>query len=281
MPIELKNISYTYSKGTPFSKRGLGDFNFRVDDGEWIAVMGPTGSGKSTLLQHLNGLLKPDRGEVLLNGVNIHSSASALREARRKVGFVFQYPEHQLFGGTVFEEVAYGPENFGYAASDVEETVKTAMEAAGLDFITYKDRSPHELSGGEKRRVALAGVLAVNPQVIALDEPTAGLDPAGQKMLLQTINELNKAHGITVIWVTHEISEIAALADRLLVLNQGRTVLEGSVREMLEHPLLNELGLDVPVAVTVARGLRKNGRLVDGRPVTVEEIKREILRLVR
>ena len=279
MPLELKSVNYTYSKGTPFAHKGLSEVSVRVSDGDWIAVMGPTGSGKSTLLQHMNGLLKPDTGEIMLNNENIHSSKGCLEVARKKVGFVFQYPEHQLFGSTVYEEVAYGPENFGFEG--IEKQVATAMAAVGLDFAKYKDRSPHELSGGEKRRVALAGILAVNPQVIALDEPTAGLDPNGKKMLFDTIAALNRQWGVTIIWVTHEISEISMMANKLLVIDRGRIVLQGPVREILANPLMSELGLDVPVAVTVADGLKRKGKPVQGKPFTVDEIKKEVLRLVR
>lgn len=187
MPIELRNVSYTYSKKTPFARMGISNVSIRIDDGEWIAVMGPTGSGKSTMLQHLNGLLKPDIGQVLLDHVDIHATPASLREARQKVGLVFQYPEHQLFGSTVFEEIAYGPDNFGFSGSDIENRVRTAMDTVGLDYTKYKDRHPYDLSGGEKRRVALAGILAASPRVIALDEPTAGLDPLGRQKLLETI----------------------------------------------------------------------------------------------
>lgn len=279
MSIQLKNVSYTYSKKTSFSSQGLVDISLGIQDGEWLMLMGPTGSGKSTLLQHLNGLLKPDRGEVLINGVNIHSSKEALRQARREVGLVFQYPEHQLFGSTVFEEIAYGPENYGLAETDVEARVREAMDTVGLDYDRYKDRSPYELSGGEKRRVALAGVLAVQPRFIALDEPTAGLDYAGKAMLLEAITRLNREYGITVVWVTHEAAEIAGLADRLLVISKGSVVLDGPVREVFAQPLLMELGIEVPLAVNVAHGLKKKGWQFSDMPVTVPEVTDEILRL--
>ncbi len=281
MSIELINVSYTYSKGTPLARKGLSNVHLKIADGEWVAVMGPTGSGKSTLLQHLNGLLRPDTGQVLVDGKDIHANRSRLRDARKNVGLVFQYPEHQLFGATVLEEVAYGPKNFGCSGPDVEARVMAAMHDVGLDYGKYKDRPPLSLSGGEKRRAALAGVLAAGPEVIAFDEPTAGLDMAGKQALIETVTRLNREHGITVIWITHEIGEIAALAGRLLVLNEGRVVLDGPVRDTLADPLIGELGLDVPVPVAVAEALRKKGRPVEGRPVTVDEIKREILRLVR
>ncbi len=281
MSIVLRNISYTYSKGTPLAKPGLTNIDLQIEDGEWVIVMGPTGSGKSTLLQHLNGLLKPDTGSVLIDNINIHSSSATLREARQKVGFIFQYPEHQLFGSTIFEEISYGPENFGYPRSDVEKKVKEAMDLVGLDFVKYKDRSSYRLSGGEKRRVALAGALAANPRIVALDEPTAGMDLAGKQMIIKTVTQLNRNFGVTIIWVTHEITEIAELVNRVFVLDSGRLVAEGTVRVMLASQLLMKYGLDVPVAVAVANGLRKKGKYVEGQPITVEEIKREIIRLMK
>lgn len=281
MSIVLKNVSYTYSGGTPLARQSLRNVDISVSDGEWVVVMGPTGSGKSTLLQHLNGLLKPSLGQVLIDGTDIHSSVSRLKAARQKIGFVFQYPEHQLFGSTVFEEVSYGPVNFGYSESEVEGMVQNALSIVGLSFTDYKDRSPHELSGGEKRRAALAGVLATSPKVIALDEPTAGLDYNGKRRLVETVARLNQERGTTVIWVTHEISEIATLANRLIVLNQGKVVLDGNAREGLYNPLLDELGLDIPLAVRVAKSLKKRGKVIEGHLVTVDEIKGEILRLAR
>lgn len=281
MPIQLKDVSFTYSKRTPFSHPGITNINLSIQDGEWIAVMGPTGSGKSTLLQHLNGLLKPDNGEVIVSAINIHSSKTALRQARQEVGLVFQYPEHQLFGSSVFEEIAYGPENYGLTGAEVEVRVVSAMAAVGLDYDRYKDRSPLELSGGEKRRVALAGVLAVQPKVIALDEPTAGLDYDGKAMLLKTITRLNREYGITVVWVTHEAAEIAGLAGRLLVIDKGRVALDGPVREVLGEPLLLELGVEVPLAVRVAHGLKTKGWPFPEVPVSVQELADQILRLKR
>jgi len=281
MFIELSNISYTYAKGTPLSRQALCGISLKVGSGEWVAVMGPTGSGKSTLLQHFNGLLRPDCGEVLVNGTNIHSSAASLREARRNVGLVFQYPEHQLFAGRVSEEVAYGPENFGYSVPETEKKVREALATVGLDYYAYKDRSPHELSGGEKRRVALAGVLAVQPRVMVLDEPTAGLDRSGKEKFINTIKKLNRENGITVIWATHEAAEIAGLVNRIIVMDRGRIRLDGAVRDVLADPVMGELGLNIPVAVSVAGGLRKKGKIIEGKPVTVEEIKLEILKLVR
>jgi len=281
MPIQLNDVSYTYSKGTPFSLQGIKDINFSIKDGEWIAVMGPTGSGKSTLLQHFNGLLKPDRGEVIVSGVNIHSSKRTLRQARREVGLVFQYPEHQLFGSRVLEEIAYGPENYGLEETEVKIRVMDAMAAVGLDYDRYKDRSPYELSGGEKRRVALAGVLAVQPKIIALDEPTAGLDQSGKAMLVKTMTRLNREYGITVVWVTHEVAEIADLADRLLVIDKGRLTLDGPIREVLGEPLLLDLGIELPLAVKVAHGLKEKGWHITDIPVSVQEAADQIMRLKR
>lgn len=281
MSIEFQKVNYTYSKGTPFANQSLTDINLTVKTGEWVVVMGPTGSGKSTLLQHFNGLLKPTTGTVLINGLDIHSSNSSLKKTREKVGLVFQYPEHQIFGSTVFEEVSYGPENFGSPKETIDNKVRTAMRTVGLDYDKYKDRSPHELSGGEKRRVALAGVLASEPDIIALDEPTAGLDQAGKKVLIETILRLNRELGLTVVWVTHEITEISLLADRIIVLNRGQLVLDGTVRDTLANPLMEELGLDIPMAVEVTNCLKKQGEIIDAVPITIEEIEKEILKLMR
>ena len=280
MSIEIKNVSYVYSKGTPFARQAIKGINLRAGRGEWLAVMGPTGSGKSTLLQHLNGLLKPDSGEVLLDDKDIHSSAASLKEARQKVGLVFQYPEHQLFGATVYEEVAYGPENYGCPQDKIPELVQKAMDTVGMGYDRYKSRQPYELSGGEKRRVALAGVLAALPEVIVLDEPTAGLDTSGRQLLIATITRLNRDHGITVIWVTHEITEIAHLADRLIVLNNGEVVITGKTREVLADPIMSEMGLDIPPAVAISRALGGRGLQVRGQPVTLDEIREEIIRLL-
>lgn len=281
MSIEFQKVSYTYSQGTPFAHQSLTDINLTVKAGEWVVVMGPTGSGKSTLVQHINGLLKPTCGKVLVNNQDIHSSLSYLKKTREKVGLVFQYPEHQIFGSTVFEEISYGPDNFGCPKDEIDKKVRYAMNIVGLDYEKYKDRSPHELSGGEKRRVALAGVLASEPDIIALDEPTAGLDQAGKKVLIETILELNRKLGITVIWVTHEITEISLFADRLIVLNRGQIVLDGTVRETLASPLIEDLGLDIPMAVEVANYLKKRGEIIEALPLTLEEIENEILRLMR
>lgn len=289
MSIILKNVSYMYSKGTAFARQSLHNVNFSVDKGEWIVVMGKTGSGKSTLLQHLNGLLRPQKGEVFVDGMNIHISPQTLKEARKKVGLVFQYPEHQIFGATVFEEVAYAPENYGVPVEHIEEIVKKSMQIIGLDYDRYKDRSPHELSGGEKRRVALAGVLAAQPDIIALDEPTAGMDYAGKKQLIRTISELNRNMGITVIWVTHEISELAALADRLVIIDHGKIVMDGEPREILYSNLMQELGLDIPLPVEILRGIwkyKKEKNLdikteMRQNPLTIDEFLTEIRRMVR
>jgi len=281
MSIEIKNVSYVYSKGTPFARQAIKGVNLRAARGEWLAVMGPTGSGKSTMLQHLNGLLKPDSGEVLLDDKNIHSSAASLREARQKVGLVFQYPEHQLFGATVYEEIAYAPENYGCSPDEIPELVQRAMDTVGLGYDRYKSRQPYELSGGEKRRVALAGVLAALPEVIVLDEPTAGLDAVGRQLLIATITRLNRDRGITVIWVTHEITEIAHLAERLIVLNKGEVAIAGKTREVLANPMMSELGLDIPPAVAISRELGERGVPVRGQPVTLDEIREEIIRLLK
>lgn len=279
MLIEFTDVSFTHSKRTPFATQALDKLNIRITEGDWLVVMGPTGAGKSTFLQHMNALLKPESGEIKLHGHNIHASRELRREARQKVGLVFQYPEHQLFGNTVWEEVSYGLINFGCPEALLAGKVKQAMEMVGLDFEKYKGRQPYQLSGGEKRRVVLAGVLACQPEIIALDEPTAGLDAAGRQILIRTIADLNRKHNITVIWVTHEISEISHLAKRLVIMDRGKIVLDNEIRKGLESSLVEDLGLDIPLPLQTARLLRKKGCQIQGSPVTLEEIKTEILKL--
>lgn len=284
MSIVLNDVSYIYSKGTAFARRSLDHVNFSVASGEWVVIMGQTGSGKSTLLQHFNGLLKPQSGQVVVDGQNIHGSAAALKEARKKVGMVFQYPEHQIFGATVFEEVAYGPENYGLMGPALEKTVRDAMEMVGLGYEKYKDRSPYELSGGEKRRVALAGVLATNPKIIALDEPTAGLDYTGREQLIRTISSLNRDMGLTVIWVTHEIMELGAIAHRVTVMDQGRIALDGKPREVLYHPDMFRLGLDIPLTAECVLDIRvkkEQPSLMADKPLTTAEFTEEIKGLIK
>ena len=251
LPIELKDISYTYMPGTPYERKALQHVTLTIDDGAVVAIAGHTGSGKSTLLQHLNGLLTPTTGQVLVDGVDLlpkqRSEKPAALAARRSVSMVFQYAENQLFEETIYEDIAFGPRNFGCEEAEIDKRVRGAMALVNLDFATYKDRSPFQLSGGQMRRVALAGVLALQPRYLVLDEPTAGLDPKGRKALLQVIRELHKKAGTTIIFVSHNMDDIFALADEVVVMKQGELLLSGTPAEVFpQTERIAEAGLRPP-----------------------------------
>lgn len=277
MPIEIDHLTYDYMPGTPSQVRALDDVSLAISDGEFVGIIGPTGSGKSTLIQHLNGLLVPTSGRVVVDGVDTRAKGTDLRKLRQKVGLVFQYPEEQVFEETVFEDIAFGPRNMGVSAGEIEERVKEAMFLVGLpEALMY--RSPFELSGGQLRRVALAGVLAMRPRVLVLDEPTAGLDPLGKKEILGHIRELHR-RSLTVVMVSHNMEDVARLADRLIVLDRGRVVMDGSPREVFSHgELLESIGLDVPDVTRMMRELSKRGWPVRTDVLTLEEAYREITR---
>ena len=251
LPIELKDISYTYMPGTPYERKALRHVSLTIADGTFVAIAGHTGSGKSTLLQHLNGLLTPTTGQVFVDGVDLspkqRSEKLAALAARRSVGMVFQYAENQLFEETIYEDIAFGPRNFGCEEAEIDKRVRGAMALVNLDFETYKDRSPFQLSGGQMRRVALAGVLALQPRYLVLDEPTAGLDPKGRKALLQVIRELHKKAGTTIIFVSHNMDDIFALADEVVVMKQGELLLSGTPAEVFpQTERIAEAGLRPP-----------------------------------
>ncbi len=266
MALVFEHVSYTYA---PLTKRqvkegqsplwALNDISFSIEDGEFLAIAGHTGSGKSTLVLHLNGVLEPTEGRVLWNGQDL-SDKKVANLARGDIGIVFQYPEHQLFAATVYEDVAFGPRNLGLSAEEVESRVKAALELVELDYEDFKDRSPFELSGGQQRRVAFAGVLAMKPTTLVLDEPVAGLDPASRNDFLTFIDRLHKKHGITLVMVSHNMNDIARLADRVLVLDQGEIALAGTPEEVFSHAVeLREIGLGVPHAQRMANELRELG----------------------
>ncbi len=279
MPILIEKLEYAYSGGAE-STPALAGIDLAIGDGEFVGIIGPTGSGKSTLVQHLNGLLRPDRGRVLVDGVDLADRHADLRAIRQKVGLVFQYPEHQLFEETVLEDVAFGPRNLAIPPDIVQERVVRALITVGLDPAEIGPRSPFALSGGQMRRVALAGVLAMEPQVLVLDEPAAGLDPRGRRDILGHIQRLRAERGITVVLVSHNMEEVARLTDRLVVLNAGRVVLEGPTREVFgQSDLLRQNGLGVPSITRLAAELRRRGMKVPADVVTVEEAAGAILRL--
>lgn len=257
--LEIKNLNYIYSVGTPFEHKALDNVSFSVNRGEFIGIIGHTGSGKSTLMQQLNGLLKPTSGEVLLDGQNIWSDKKLTRQARYRVGLVFQYPEYQLFEETVYKDIAFGPKNMGLKPEEIDRRVR---EAAGFVGLTEKqlEVSPFDLSGGQKRRVAIAGVIAMEPEVLILDEPTAGLDPVGRAEILANIEAYRKAKNATIMMVSHSMEDVARLTDRLLVMNGSRLAMDGTPAEVFTHAEeLVEMGLSIPQVTQVFLQLRKLG----------------------
>lgn len=256
MRLEVKNVHFTYMQGTPIAERALRDVSLSIDQGEFLGIIGPTGSGKSTLIQHLNGLLLPTAGKVLADGKDITQRNFDLRELRQKVGLLFQFAEQQLFEETVFADIAFGPRNIGVAESEISGRVRESMDAVGLDF-SVSDRSPFTLSGGEMRRVAMAGVLAMRPQILVLDEPLAGLDTQGKELVLSQLVGLHKEKGLTVVLVTHDIDTLASLATRIAVLFEGKVVLDGKPEYVFaQEGLLTEIGLDVPELSKIMGSLR-------------------------
>ncbi len=279
--LETQNLIYKYSVGTPFEKVAIEDINISVEKGEFIGIIGHTGSGKSTLVQHLNGLLKPTSGTILLDGKDIHSDKNFTRQARFKVGLCFQYPEYQLFENTVYEDIAFGPKNMKLSKEEIRERVLRAAEFVGVrnDML---QKSPFDLSGGEKRRVAIAGVMAMQPEILILDEPSAGLDPKGRKVISEMIEQYRKNTGSTVIVVSHSMEDVAESADKVLVMNKGKVEYFASVDEVFsnaEH--LVEIGLNVPEITKVFLALKKQGYDVRTDIYSVNEAKAELLRLFK
>ena len=283
MSVIVKNLTHIYDEGMPFASKALDDISFEIKDNDFVGLIGHTGSGKSTLIQHLNGLLKPSSGEIIVNGFNITDKDLNLTEIRKRVGIVFQYPEYQLFEETVEKDIAFGPGNLGLDKAEISKRVKNSMEAVGLDYETYKDKSPFDLSGGQKRRVAIAGVIAMNPEVLILDEPTAGLDPGGRDEIFNLIKKLHRDNNITIILSSHSMDDMAKLAQTIIVMNHGKIEFMGTPREVFTSHAdkLREIGLDVPQVLELATKLRQKG--FDIRPdiLTVEEVKDEILKVMR
>ena len=268
--LELKNLSYVYGTGTPFEKTAVNNLSLSIEKGEFIGIMGHTGSGKSTLVQMLNGLMKPTSGQVLLDGEDIWANPKDIRKIRFKVGMVFQNPDNQIVSSIVEEDVAFGPENLGVPPEEIRERVDLALEKVGMT--SYRKQAPSMLSGGQKQRVAIAGVLAMKPDCIVLDEPTAMLDPKGRKEVMDTIHELNKTEGITIVLITHFMEE-AVTADHILVIDKGVLKMEGTPREIFSQAdKVTEIGLDVPVPADLARRLRKKGMAVSEKCMTDEEL---------
>lgn len=279
--LELKNVSYTYSSGTPFEITAIEDINLTIEKGSFVGIIGHTGSGKSTLIQHFNALLKPTTGQVLLNGKDINQSKQSAHEARFKVGLCFQYPEYQLFETTVYRDIAFGPTNMGLSEDEIKERVREAAEFVGLTDELFK-KSPFELSGGEKRRAAIAGIIAMRPEVLVLDEPTAGLDPSGRKKILGMISEFRKSTNSTVIIVSHSMEDVASLAEKIIVMNKGRIYKYADVHEIFtKSEELAALGLEVPPVTSIFLKLKEKGLDVNTDIYTKEQAEKELLRYLK
>ncbi len=279
MSIEIENLSYIYMQGTPFEKIALHDINLKIGNNEFAGVIGHTGSGKSTLIQHLNGILKPTSGKVLINGMD--TSGKNLKELRRQVGIVFQYPEHQLFEETVYKDIAFGLYKQNLSEDEVRSEILQVIESVGLDEDVL-EKSPFELSGGQKRRVAIAGVLAMKPEILILDEPTAGLDPKGRDEIFNYITQIHRTLGITVILVSHSMEDIARLVDRVIVMNKGQIEMDGSVAEVFaDIQRLENIGLSAPQVAYLMKNLKKLYPEIDDRAYTVADARDELLKYLK
>ena len=281
MSIKIEHLSYVYGEGTAFEKKALDDISLELPDGQFIGIIGHTGSGKSTLIQHLNGLIKATSGQIYYNGQSIYQDNYNMKELRSKVGLVFQYPEHQLFEIDVFTDVCFGPKNLGLSREETEERAREALEQVGLGEEFYR-QSPFELSGGQKRRVAIAGILAMKPEVLILDEPTAGLDPKGRDEILDQIAMLHKERKITVILVSHSMEDVAKYVQRIIVMNRGKAMYDGAPREVFKHYReLEEIGLAAPQVTYVVNSLKEKGWDIKTDATTVEEARDAILIALR
>lgn len=282
MSITVENLTYTYSKGLPNETRALEDVSFQLEPGEFAAVIGHTGSGKSTLMQQLNGLLRPDSGKITVGEVCITDPSNKMTEVRRKVGLVFQYPEYQLFEETVAKDVAFGPKQVGMTGEELDRVVEESIRLTGLDYEEVKERSPFELSGGQKRRVAIAGVLAMKPEILILDEPTAGLDPSAHRDVLELIRRIHRKERMTILLVSHNMGDIAELADRVLVMNRGKLVMNGTPAEVFSRgePLW-EMGLGLPPATEFMERLKDRIPGIDAAQLSIEDAAKEICRYLK
>lgn len=279
MSIRVEHLTHIYDKGMPTEQIALEDINFTVADGELLGVIGHTGSGKSTLLQHLNGLLKPSSGRVLVGDVDITAPGVSMVEIRKRIGLVFQYPEYQLFEETVAKDVAFGPKNLGLSEQEIDERVREALELVGLDYEQIKERSPFELSGGQKRRVAIAGVVAMRPEVLILDEPTAGLDPKAHHDVLDMVQEVHRRTGNIIILVSHNMADIAGVSDKIIVIDSGHLVTTGTPQEVFaQKELLRGVGLDLPPITEFTETLREKGMAL---PPTILDTKEAALAIAK
>ena len=281
MSISLEKVSYIYEDNSDIKKPALIDIDLEIGEGEFIGILGHTGSGKSTLIQHLNGLMEPTKGRVYFEGKNIHDDNYDIKSLRGKVGLCFQYPEHQLFETTILEDVCFGPMNFGASKEEAVKAAKEALKDVGISEELF-GKSPFELSGGQKRRVAIAGILAMKPEYFILDEPTAGLDPEGRVQLLELLKRLNQEQGITIILVSHSMEDIASYVDRMIVMNRGRLEFDGDKEEVFSHQEeLEQMGLSVPFFRLLANDLKEKGFPVEGEILTLEDARRAILKTLK
>ncbi|MCR8745985.1 energy-coupling factor transporter ATPase [Romboutsia lituseburensis] len=283
MSIIVKNLTHIYNEGMPFASKALDDISFEIKDRDFVGLIGHTGSGKSTLIQHLNGILKPHVGKIYINDFDITDPTLNLTDIRKRVGVVFQYPEYQLFEETIEKDIAFGPSNLGLEAEEINLRVKSSMAAVGLDYEAFKDKSPFELSGGQKRRVAIAGVIAMNPEVLILDEPTAGLDPGGRDEIFDLIKKLHKEKNMTIILSSHSMDDMAKMAKTLIVMNHGKIEFMGTPRDVFNSNTsrLKEIGLDIPQVLELTMKLRDRGFDIKEDVLTIDEAKEEILRIMR
>ena len=279
MSIKIENLTHIYSPNGPFEKKALDNVSLEINDGDFVAIIGHTGSGKSTLIQHMNGLEKATSGKIFIDDVDITAKDIKLTDIRKKVGLVFQYSEYQLFEETIEKDIAFGPTNLKLSQDEINNRVKKAMDMVGLDYEIYKDKSPFDLSGGQKKRVAIAGVIAMEPKVLILDEPTAGLDPKGRDDILAQIRQLHDKYGMTIVLVSHSMEDVAKLAEKVIVMNKGKVVLTGTPKEVFKKvDILEEIGLGVPQVTYLMRALIDKGFNVSDEAYTIEQAKEEILK---
>ncbi|WP_370835624.1 energy-coupling factor transporter ATPase [Clostridium tertium] len=282
MSIKIENLVHVYMPKSPFEKVALNNVNIEINEGEFVALIGHTGSGKSTLIQHMNGLLKPTSGRIVVDGEDITKDGVKLTDIRKKVGLVFQYPEYQLFEETIEKDIEFGPMNLGLSDDEITKRVKKSMEMVGLDYDTYRNKSPFDLSGGQKRRVAIAGVIAMEPKVLILDEPTAGLDPKGRDDILEQIKVLHDEYKMTIILVSHSMEDVGKLAERIIVMNKGEVALEGTPAKVFkEVETLENIGLAVPQVTYLMRELKRRGFNVSDEIYTIKQGKEELLRILK
>lgn len=281
MSIKIENLTHIYMPNGPFEKVALDNVSLEINDGDFIAIIGHTGSGKSTLIQHMNGLEVPTSGKIYIDDIDITDSKVSLIDIRKKVGLVFQYPEYQLFEETIEKDIGFGPKNLGLSEEEIHNRVVRSMEIVGLDYELYKDKSPFDLSGGQKRRVAIAGVVAMEPKILILDEPTAGLDPKGREDILSQIKNLHDSYGMTIILVSHSMEDVAKLAQKVIVMNKGKIEIQGKIEEVFkEVNKLEAIGLGLPQITYLMRELKKKGFNISDNVYTVEQAKKQLLKVI-